>query len=251
MGIYIKEIQCDWYMGSQDFYEETQITIELIKKIKTSILKNEENGPYNIYAAYDDANWLQMLFRRDLVSIEIISEPNHQYVYYDKKYEGQTELELIEFDQSLCPRIEACEDMTLAANIFEEWAMYGKRYPATWADLTAEPHFFDEYYPKGKQEPLCRLSIHGIGQNKSRTVVFLKKYFKDNDFNQTLKRLEQFPIILCVYYEDSILSIEKDLKRIGADYRKEKVSVDEYEKFCLDSVKVWSCMMDYLHLRKI
>lgn len=39
MGIYIKEIQCDWYMGSEDFYEETQITIELIKKIKTSILK--------------------------------------------------------------------------------------------------------------------------------------------------------------------------------------------------------------------
>lgn len=115
MEIYIKGIQCDWYMGSEDFYEKTQITIDLIKK---SILRNEEDGPYNIYAAYDDANWLQMLFRRDLVSIEIVCEPNHQYVYYDKKYEGQTELELIEFDQSLCPRIEACEDMTLAANIF-------------------------------------------------------------------------------------------------------------------------------------
>lgn len=34
MEIYIKEIQCDWYMGSEDFYEKTQITIDLIKKIK-------------------------------------------------------------------------------------------------------------------------------------------------------------------------------------------------------------------------
>lgn len=249
MKRYIEEIQCDWYMGSNDFYEGDQITVELIKQIKESIIRNDDYGPYNIYAAYDDANWLQMLFRRDLVSIEIICEPDHQYVYYDKKYEGQTELELIEFDQDLCPRIEACEDMTLAANIFEEWAMYGKLYPTTWADMTVTPDIFDEYYPKGKEEPLCRLSIHGIGQSKSRTVVFLKKYFKDHDFNQTLKRLEQFPIILCVYDEDCISPIEKDLKRIGADYRKEEVSVDDYEKFCFDNVKAWSCMMDYLHLR--
>ena len=126
-------------MESNDFYEEIQITPELIEKIKDSIIRNEDDGPYNIYAAYDDANWLYMCFRKDLVSIQIICEPNHEYVYYDKKYEGQTALELIEFDQSLSPRIEACEDMILAANIFEEWAMHGKLYPTTWADMNITP----------------------------------------------------------------------------------------------------------------
>ena len=250
MKIYIKEMRCDWYIGSDDFYEDDQITVELIEKIKKSIMRNEDNGPYNIYAAYDDANWLQMCFRKDLVSIDIICEPNHQYVYYDKKYEGQTGLELIEFDQSLSPRIEACEDMVLAANIFEEWAMYGKLYPTTWADMNVTPNIFNEYYPKKEPKHLYSLSIYGFGESKSKTIVFLKKYFKDSDFKQTLKRVEQFPMLLCVYFEDNILTIEKELKKIGAEYRKEEVSADDYKKFsCLNDGELWLCMMEYLHLR--
>ncbi len=250
MKIYIKELQCDWYMESNDFYEEIQITPELIEKIKDSIIRNEDDGPYNIYAAYDDANWLYMCFRKDLVLIQIICEPNHEYVYYDKKYEGQTDLELIEFDQSLFPRIEACEDMILAANIFEEWAMHGKLYPTTWADMNSTPHIFDEYYSKEEQEHLYRLSIYGIGKNKSKTIVFLKKYFKDSDFKQTLKRVEQFPILLCVCFEHNILTIERELKKIEADYRKEEVSEAEYREFLyLNQGKLWLCMMEYLHLR--
>ena len=120
-------------MGSDDFYEEDQITSDLIEKIKDAIVRNEEDGPYNIYAAYDDGDWLCMYFREDLVFIQITCEPDHEYVYYDKKYEGKYDLKLIEFDQSEVPRIETCEDMVLAANIFEEWALYGKRYPATHA----------------------------------------------------------------------------------------------------------------------
>lgn len=118
MEIYIKELKCDWYMGSDDFYEEDQITSDLIEKIKDAIVRNEEDGPYNIYAAYDDGDWLCMYFREDLVFIQITCEPDHEYVYYDKKYEGKYDLKLIEFDQSEVPRIETCEDMVLAANIF-------------------------------------------------------------------------------------------------------------------------------------
>ena len=211
MEIYIKELKCDWYMGSDDFYEEDQITSDLIEKIKDAIVRNEEDGPYNIYAAYDDGDWLCMYFREDLVFIQITWEPDHEYVYYDKKYEGKYDLELIEFDQSEVPRIETCEDMVLAANIFEEWALYGKRYPATWADMHVTPNIFDAYYPQVEPERLYRLSIYGNGKNKSKTIVFLKKYFKDSDYKQTLKRVEQFPIVLCVDFEHDILAIEKEL----------------------------------------
>lgn len=251
MKIYIKELQCDWYIGSDDFYEESQITSELIEKIKDAIMRNEEDGPYNIYAAYDDGNWLYMCFREDLVSIQIICEPNHEYVYYDKKYEGNTDLEFIEFDQSTVSRIETCEDMVLAANIFEEWALYGKLYPTTWADMKVTPNIFDDYYHKEESERLYSLSICGIGKNKSKTIVFLKKYFKDSDFKQTLKRIERFPILLCVYFEHNILAIEKELKKIETDYRKEEVSEEKYIEFSdLNHGELWSCMMDYLHLRR-
>ena len=250
MEINIKDLQCDWYMGSVDFYEEAQITSELIEKIKDSIIRNEEDGPYNIYAAYDDANWLYMCFRKDLVSIQIICEPDHEYIYYDKKYEGKTGLELIEFDQNILPRIETCEDMVLAANIFKEWTMYGKLYSTTWADMNITPNIFDAYYHKEESEDLYSLSIYGIGESKSKTIVFLKKFFKDSDFKQTLKRIEQFPILLCVYFEHNISTIEKELKKIGADYRKEKVSEKEYEEFSyLNHGELWLCMMEYLHLR--
>ena len=64
-------MRCDWYIGSDDFYEDDQITVELIEKIKKSIMRNEDNGPYNIYAAYDDANWLQMLWLSIFVTLVV------------------------------------------------------------------------------------------------------------------------------------------------------------------------------------
>ena len=140
--------------------------------------------------------------------------------------------------------------MILAANIFEEWAMYGKLYPTTWVDMNVTPNIFDDYYHKEESERLYSLSIYGIGKNKSKTIVFLKKYFKDSDFKQTLERIEQFPILLCVYFEHNILTIEKELKKIEADYRKEEVSEEKYREFsCLNHGKLWLCMMEYLHLR--
>lgn len=250
MNIYVKELRCDWYKGNHDFYENDQITVEIIDIIKNSIMENSDVGPYNIYAARDDGNWLQMYFRRDLVSIDIACEPGHRYTYYNKKYEGQTDLKLIEFDQSLCPRIETCEDMVLAADIFEEWAMHGKRYPTTWVDVAALPNVFDEYYPKEEPQRLYSLYINGYGKNKSRTITFLKKYFRDGDFKQTLERVKNFPILLCIYYEYDIQPIEKKLQEIGTDYKKEVVSGADYEKFSdMCNGELWFCMMEYLHLR--
>ncbi len=65
-----------------------------------------------------------------------------------------------------------------------------------------------------------------------------------------MKRVEQFPILLCVCFEHNILTIERELKKIEADYRKEEVSEAEYREFSyLNQGKLWLCMMEYLHLR--
>lgn len=52
------------------------------------------------------------------MSGQILCEPDHEYVYYDKKQEGKGGIAFIEFDQNILPGIETCEDMVLAANIF-------------------------------------------------------------------------------------------------------------------------------------
>lgn len=52
------------------------------------------------------------------MSGQILCEPDHEYVYYDKKQEGKGDIAFIEFDQNILPGIETCEDMVLAANIF-------------------------------------------------------------------------------------------------------------------------------------
>lgn len=39
------------------------------------------------------------------------------------------------------------------------------------------------------------------------------KYFRDNNFKQTFERAERFPILLCVYFEKDILTIEKSQKK--------------------------------------
>lgn len=70
-------------MGSTDFYENDQITVERIEMIKKGIMEDSDNGPYNIYAARDDGTWMQMCFRWDMVLIDIICEPDHRYTYYN------------------------------------------------------------------------------------------------------------------------------------------------------------------------
>ncbi len=237
-------------MGSTDFYENDQITVERIEMIKKGIMEDSDNGPYNIYAARDDGTWMQMCFRWDMVLIDIICEPDHRYTYYNKKYEGQTDLELMEFDQDDVPRAVVCDDMLLAADIFEEWALHGKLYPTTWVDMAASPNIFDAYYGEKKSEDYYRLYLTGFGANKAKTIVFVKKYFRDSDFDQARKRTEKFPLLLCVAFESEVLPLEEQLQKIGADYKKEKISDDIYMKlyYANPQETLWHKLEAYLRL---
>ena len=119
MEFYLEELQCDWETHSSETYDREQITSALVAKIKESII-DEESGIYMVYAMDNRDNWLSMYFRDGWVKIDIVfEESEHNYVFFNKKYEGIKNLEFLEFDQDLVPRVSACDDMELAANIFE------------------------------------------------------------------------------------------------------------------------------------
>lgn len=167
---------------------------------------------------------------------------------YNKKYEGRKDLDLLEFDQDLVPKVSVCDDMALAANIFEEWALHGKLYPTTWVD-DIDGDAFEDYYEEDVSECYYRLYLTGFGENKSKTIVFLKKYFKDNDYEQTRKRTEKFPLLLCVAGEKDILLMEEKLKKIGVEYQKEKISDDTYMKIYYPNPEktLWDKLDAYLN----
>lgn len=80
-------------------------------------------------------------------------------------------------------------------------------------------------------------------------MVFLKKYFKDNDFEQTRKRTKQIPLLLCVAEESEAALLEKNLKEIGAAYKKEKISNDTYMELYYANPEdtLWDKLDSYLH----
>ena len=103
MKFYLEELQCDWETHSSETYGRDQINPELIAKIKESII-DEESDLYMVYAMDNRDNWLSMYFRDGCVKIDIVFEnPEHNYVFYNKKYEGRKDLDLLEFDQDLVP----------------------------------------------------------------------------------------------------------------------------------------------------
>ena len=248
MKFYLEELQCDWETHTSQTYGRDQINLDLIAKIKQSII-DEESDLYMVYAMDNRDNWLSMYFRDGCVKIDIVFEnPEHNYVFYNKKYEGMKDLDLLEFDQDLVPKVSVCDDMALAANIFEEWALHGKLYPTTWVD-DIEGDAFEDYYEEDVSECYYRLYLTGFGENKSKTIVFLKKYFKDNDYEQTRKRTEKFPLLLCVAGEKDILLMEEKLKKIGVEYQKEKISDDTYMKIYYPNPEdtLWDKLDAYLY----
>lgn len=75
------------------------------------------------------------------------------------------------------------------------------------------------WYPEGKKV------IHF-----SLVVACLLKgeYFRESDFDQARKRTEKFPLLLCVAAESEVLLLEEKLQKIGAAYKKEKISDSVY-----------------------
>ena len=77
----------------------------------------------------------------------------------------------------------------------------------------------------------------------------LEQYFKDNDYEQTRKRTEKFPLLLCVAGEKDILLMEEKLKKIGVEYQKEKISDDTYMKIYYPNPEktLWDKLDAYLN----
>ncbi len=245
---YLEEIQCDWGVRLSEIYYKKQITSELIAKIKRDII-DKKSELYTVYAIDNRDNWLLMQFRGDRISIEIIFEnPEHHYVFFNSKYEKVKNQEFIEFDQDLVPLVATCDDFGLAANIFEEWALHGRLFPTSWVD-DIEGTAFDNYFEE-ESESYYRLYITDFGKNKSKTIVFLKKYFKDSNFEQTQKRVEHFPLLLCVATESEIFPMEEKLKEIGIKYKKEKISEETYMRFYFSNPQdtLWDKLDGFLHL---
>ena len=122
-------------------------------------------------------------------------------------------------------------------------------YPTTWVDA-AESDPFADYYEEEMSECYYRLYLTGFGENKSKTIVFVKKYFKDSDYEQTRKRTENFPLLLCVAVESEILLMEEKLKKIGVEYKKEKISDDTYMQIYYPHPEdtLWDKLYAYLGL---
>lgn len=248
MGFYLEELECDWGKDLVKTYNREEITSKLIDDIKAAII-DEDSNIRKVYAMDNNDNWLSMDFIEGWVAIDIVFEdPEHTYIFYNKKYEGMKDLEFLEFDQDVVPKVAACDDMSLAANIFEEWALHGKLYPTTWVD-NKEGDAFDEYYEEQKSESIYRLYLTGFGANKTKTIVFVKKYFRDSDYDQARKRTEKFPMLLCVAFESEVLLLEEKLQKIGAEYKKEKISKEMFIDLYYGNLEdtLWDKLDAYVH----
>lgn len=249
MEFYLEELECDWGEYPVKSYGSEEITPELIKEIKAAIM-DENSRICMVYAMDNNDNWLSMDFIGGWAAIDIVFEnPAHTYIFYNKKYEGVKDSEFLEFGQDVVPRVAACDDMLLAANIFEEWALHGKLYPTTWVD-NEEGDAFDDYYAEKESENYYRLYLTGFGENKTKTIVFVKKYFRESDFDQARKRTEKFPLLLCVAAESEVLLLEEKLQKIGAAYKKEKISDNVYMELYYANPEdtLWDKLDAYLRL---
>jgi len=227
MKFYASEIQCNYNIlgpGRHKVYEKEKITPELIAEIKKSII-NEELGSVSVLDEVD--NYLSINLGSGWAAIEITYEIEgiyHYYYYQNERYENMEDFAPVNIDgQSPSPKPITCDDLTIAACIFEEWAITGERYPTTWGHSTSKENKSEEAVSKAP----CRyfsLFITGFGKNKSKTLVFLKKYFGDSNFSQTQRRIEQLPLYLISSIEREILVIEEQLLKIEADYEKEEIS---------------------------
>lgn len=66
--------------------------------------------------------------------------------------------------------------------------------------------------------------------DKTKTLVFLKKFFKDGDFSATKSRLEKLPLHLMSGIKEVIAPLEEMLKELKAEFKKEEICFSEFIK---------------------
>jgi len=90
------------------------------------------------------------------------------------------------------------------------------------------PRSFEEWETgENEQYDYYKVFITGIGTDKIKTLVFIKKMFAC-DYGQAKAYLEARPLLVYKGIELGVAKIEDQLKSIGADYELHKISLDEF-----------------------
>lgn len=149
-------------------YAKEQITHKVISEIKKYIMEGKID---NVYASDIEGHWFEMeQIGEGWVTLTICCtvEKNGKVIlenyfnFFNEKYlEGNMEdflndeknQEIDKEDiigmyagQDPIVKYGACDDFELAANIFEEWALTGRIYPATWIDNGGGVEIYCEVY---------------------------------------------------------------------------------------------------------
>ena len=72
-----------------------------------------------------------------------------------------------------------------------------------------------------------RLIVTGISDTK-KALVFLKKHFDDNSFQQTKDRLKELPLLIYSGLDTGTAPLENSLDRWGLMYEKQQISLEEF-----------------------
>lgn len=255
MKCYAGQIECDFDRCYPEYgiinsrykkYEQEKITPERIAEIKEEI-KNSQLGNISVSNYTDNTNltiffgdgWANILITYHMYDDEYddyVNDNNDDYyTYFNEAYMGMGDAP-IDFDdgQSVVGKEICCNDFTLVANIFEEWTLTGERYPTTWVNLTTLQQKEKEYREKNPAPVITYVSLYlvGLGENKAKTMVFIKRYFDDANFAQTQKRVGELPLHLISAKESIVLELEEHLLKAGANYMKEEISYDVYRQRC-------------------
>ena len=69
--------------------------------------------------------------------------------------------------------------------------------------------------------------IEDLGADKTKTLVFLKKFFEDESFAATKERARNLPLCLFSGIEDSALALQDKLASLGVKFNAREISFSE------------------------
>ena len=70
--------------------------------------------------------------------------------------------------------------------------------------------------------------IEDLGADKTKTLVFLKKFFEDESFAATKERAQNLPLCLFSGIEDSALLLQDKLASLGVKFNAREISFSEF-----------------------
>ena len=128
------------------YYSREKITPELLREIKVKMIAGSL-ASVSAGARDSDLLFIEIDIKDGWAAIMISNEEDGVWHYYrNKKYDDLSERAPVYFGgQSEAPKAITCDDLSLAADIFEEWVVSGTRYDTTWACFAAETDGFTEW----------------------------------------------------------------------------------------------------------